>query len=65
METIEYDQASLMLALIQMTQGRWDAEELILMHNYILEELCAPEDNEPRLSVVPFEKATVPDPDTL
>jgi len=65
MDTTEYDQASLMLALVQMTRGRWDAEELITMHTYIMDELCAPEDNEPRLSVVPFEKTTVPDPDTL
>jgi hypothetical protein len=35
MDTIEYDQASLMIALIQMTRGRWDVEELITMHGYI------------------------------
>jgi hypothetical protein len=28
MDTIEYDQASLMIALIQMTHGRWDVEEV-------------------------------------
>jgi hypothetical protein len=64
MDTIEYDQASLMIALIQMTHGRWDVEELIAMHGYILEELCVPPEEEPKFSVVPFEKATVPDPDT-
>ena len=63
--TVEYDQASLMIALVQMTRGRWDSEELILMHSYIMEELCAPEEHEPRLSVVPFEKANDPGPDTL
>ena len=64
MDTIEYDQASLMLALIQMTRGRWDVEELITMHGYILQELCVPPEEEPKLSVVPFAKANAPDPDT-
>jgi hypothetical protein len=64
MDTIEYDQASLMIALIQMTHGRWDVEELITMHEYILHELCVPPEEEPKLSVIPFAKATAPDPDT-
>ena len=64
MDTIEYYQASLMIALIQLTHGRWDVEELITMHEYILHELCVPPEEEPKFSVVPFEKATVPDPDT-
>jgi hypothetical protein len=54
MDTIEYDQASLMIALIQMTHGRWDVEELIAMHGYILEELCVPPEEEPKLSVDAF-----------
>ena len=65
MDTVEYDPASLMLALIQMTQGRWDVDELMTMHAYITYELCdAPEESEPTLSVVPFAKATDPGPDT-
>ena len=64
MDTIEYDQASLMVALIQMTHGRLDVEELITMHEYILHELCVPPEEEPKLSVIPFAKATAPDPDT-
>lgn len=64
MDTIEYDPASLMLTLIQMTQGRWDVDELMTMHAYITELCDAPEESEPTLSVVPFAKATDPAPDT-
>jgi hypothetical protein len=42
MDTIEYDQASLMIALIQMTHGRWDVEELIAMHGYISARVVRP-----------------------